>query len=155
MKNTVLFLENEKETLEFGKSLSALIPNDFIIYLSGELGTGKTTIVRGFLNGLGYTKAIKSPTYTLVESYEIQDKQIHHFDFYRITDTEELELIGIRDYFSKDSICFIEWPERAQGFLPKPDLFCSLQMKNSGRHVILECCSKRSETCMKLLGSQS
>lgn len=121
------------ENLElFGKSLSLIcqerlvksqpIEKALIINLQGNLGAGKTTLVRGFLRGFHYNGAVKSPTYTLVEPYELMNWQIYHFDLYRLHSVEELEAIGIRDYFVPGTICLIEWPELAKGLLPKPDL---------------------------------
>lgn len=107
------------------------------IYLRGELGAGKTTWVRGFLRGLGYEKLVKSPTYTLVELYEIQSKKIYHFDLYRLTDPNELEYLGVRDYFISETICLVEWPERAPAISPHPDLKISIETTIDGRVVTI------------------
>lgn len=107
------------------------------IYLSGELGVGKTTLVRGFLRGLGYKKLVKSPTYTLVEVYELKAQKICHFDLYRLTDPSELEAIGVRDYFTPTTICLVEWPEHAAAILPQPDLKISIKITAHGREVIM------------------
>ena len=128
MKEVIKFLENESATLRLGKLLAALTPKNFIIYLFGELGAGKTTLVRGFLRALGHKGAVKSPTYTLVEPYEINGRTIYHFDLYRLLGSEELENIGIRDY-ATESTCLIEWPLKGEGYLPVADLCCYLESK--------------------------
>ena len=119
----------------FGESLGRSMTPPHVVALSGDLGAGKTTLVRGFLRAAGYTGAVKSPTYTLVEEYTIGDRKILHFDLYRVADPEELEWIGIRDYFDQDCVCFIEWPDMGKGFLPEPDRVISLIVDGSGRSV--------------------
>lgn len=118
-------------------NMAAGIQAPCLVFLSGELGAGKTTFVRGFLRQLGYTGTVKSPTYTLVEPYQLGDITIYHFDFYRLTDTEELEAIGIRDYFDGRGICLVEWPEKGQPLLPEPDITIHIDIKEPGRLVTL------------------
>lgn len=132
------FLQNTEETEQFGAELYEYLSSKSVVYLYGNLGAGKTTLVRGYLRAAGYLGTVKSPTYNLVEEYLINGKKIHHFDLYRITMPEELEWIGIDDYFNLQSVCFIEWPKRGEGFLPKPDVIITLTTQGTGR--IAEIC---------------
>lgn len=137
---TEFFLENEAATLEIGFELGAALmeyPKSICVYLEGNLGAGKTTLTRGILNAFGYSGSVKSPTYTLVESYEFPSRVIHHFDLYRLTDPEELEFMGIRDYFVKDTICLIEWPEKGSAYLPDPDIVVRLEYQEQSRRLFL------------------
>lgn len=125
----ILNIPSEAEMIGFGKRLAgACQGNKCVVYLSGELGAGKTTLVRGFLWGLGYEGVVKSPTYTIVEPYEINDIKIYHFDLYRLTNAEELTYIGALDYFAENAIFLIEWAEQGKGVLPPPDLVCQLDI---------------------------
>ncbi|MEM6998560.1 MAG: tRNA (adenosine(37)-N6)-threonylcarbamoyltransferase complex ATPase subunit type 1 TsaE [Pseudomonadota bacterium] len=140
-----LFLENESETVALGEKLASAICGGEIVYLSGELGAGKTTLVRGFLNALGHAGNVKSPTYTLVEPYSIKGLNIYHFDLYRINDPEELEAIGIRDYCDESSVCLYEWPEQGGNVLPDADVILSLSHSETGRDVQIDAKSEKGE----------
>jgi len=128
----------------FGQALSAGV----CVFLQGQLGAGKTTLVRGLLRGLGFKGNVKSPTYTLVEPYKIESQSFFHFDLYRLGDPEELEYIGIRDYFSESTICIVEWPDRGQGYLPVPDLLLKLAVEARGRRMTLEATTKLGENVL-------
>lgn len=130
-------IKNEAEMLAFASHLSPLIPAGSVIFLHGNLGAGKTTFTRGFLQGLGYTGKVKSPTYTLVEPYELLDKFIYHFDLYRLTAPEALLHMGVQDYFNSTSICILEWPEKGYPLLPTPDLACQIDFLEDGRLIKL------------------
>ncbi len=137
MQKITVELVDESQTVRMGQKLAACIKAPMTIYFKGELGAGKTTLVRGILRGFGYQGATKSPTYTLVEPYELVGVTIYHFDLYRLADPEELEFIGIREYQQPDSIMLIEWPDKGQGMIPRPDLMIELDYKNDGRTVTL------------------
>lgn len=127
------YLNSAEETEQFGAELFKSLPSKCLIFLYGDLGAGKTTLVRGFLRAAGYNGTVKSPTYTLVEEYTIDHRKVFHFDLYRVVDPEELEWIGINDYLDQDSVCFIEWPDQGKGFLPEPDSVITLKSEGIGR----------------------
>lgn len=118
-----------------GRELAAALGGHGVVYLQGELGAGKTTLTRGVLRGYGHAGAVKSPTYTLVEPYELGAVTVYHFDLYRLTDPEELELMGIRDYCRPDSLVLIEWPERGRPLLPPADVVITIRSDNNGREL--------------------
>lgn len=131
-------LSNEQATLDFGARLASLLPEKALIFLNGPLGAGKTTLVRGLLLASGHQGSTKSPTYTLVEPYQLPSKSFYHFDLYRLGDPEELEYIGIRDYLDEKAICLIEWPEKGAGFIPEADLVLNLDYEGQARSIKLE-----------------
>jgi len=131
-------LNNEQSTLDFGAELAQWLPDKGIVYLHGPLGAGKTTLVRGLLKALGHKGNTKSPTYTLVEPYQVKDRRFYHFDLYRLSDPEELEYMGIRDYVEENSLCLIEWPNKGLDFLPKADMELTLTYEQQHRRIKLE-----------------
>jgi len=138
----IQYISDENAMCNFGKKLIDAIcqvPNHkgITLYLNGELGAGKTTLSRGMIQGLGYQGNVKSPTYTLVEEYKISGKNIYHFDLYRLSDPEELEFMGIRDYFSENTICLIEWAEKGAGLLSAPDLLVNIHYAEHARNIEL------------------
>lgn len=132
----MLNLTSEQEQLLLGQRLSQIFTAG-LVFLTGNLGTGKTTLSRGWIQALGHTGAVKSPTYTLVEEYSHLTPQVYHFDLYRLADPEELELLGMRDFLQPEHLCLIEWPEKGAGFLPQPDLLLELTALSQGREIIL------------------
>ena len=127
-----MFIIDENAMLALGQSLTQSIKKGSVVFLHGQLGAGKTTLVRGFLQGLGFTQIVKSPTYTLVEHYDLNGCEIYHFDLYRLAHPEELEFIGFRDYLNPNSICFIEWPENAGSLLNSPDWVIQIDVASNG-----------------------
>lgn len=134
-KATSGYLADESATLRFGAELVESLTGVELVFLHGQLGAGKTTLVRGILRALGYAGPVKSPTYTLLEPYDIAQWHIYHFDLYRIGDSQELEFIGIDELLDAHAVKFIEWPERARDRLPEPDIEIFLSLEGEGRRV--------------------
>ena len=132
-------------TLRLGEALAGGVAAGRVLHLRGELGTGKTTVVRGLLRGLGFTGRVKSPSYTLVEPYSISRLNLYHFDFYRFKDRTEWLSSGFREYFNPDSACLVEWPERVGAALGTPDLELRLEFAPNGRRALLSSRSPAGE----------
>jgi tRNA threonylcarbamoyladenosine biosynthesis protein TsaE len=134
MKRHIL---GEAQQTAFGRALAVCLRAPLVLYLVGDLGTGKTTLVRGALRGLGHQGSVRSPTYTLLEPYELAGMRVFHLDLYRLGDPEELEYLGLRDLLDEDSVLFVEWPERGAGVLPPADLEIRLDHSGNGRRLEL------------------
>ncbi|ORU93900.1 MAG: tRNA threonylcarbamoyladenosine biosynthesis protein TsaE [Cycloclasticus sp. symbiont of Bathymodiolus heckerae] len=130
-------IKDEQAMLDAGKALALQLKPGTLVFLVGDLGAGKTTLVRGVLRGLGHEGSVKSPTYNLVEPYTVNDRSIFHFDLYRLTDAEELEYMGMRDYLNEQTICLIEWPDRGDGLLPKPDILVEIKINGCQRELLI------------------
>lgn len=145
MTELTFFLDTEDDTIAVGQKLARHIQAPLTLYLTGDLGAGKTTLSRGLIQGLGHKGAVKSPTYTLVEPYELNGVEVYHFDLYRLNDPEELEFMGIRDYFSATSLCIVEWPDKGEGLLPSADIHLHLNYVNAGREICINALSEQGE----------
>ena len=151
------YLKNEQDTEQLGRILAGLVKENgqgLVVFLEGDLGMGKTTLSRGIMRGLGHEGAVKSPTYTIVEPYEHLDPPAYHFDLYRLGDAEELEYMGIRDYFQGLNLCVIEWPERGLGILPEPDLLVTLGKNGDGRLARVSAPTNRGSSLLARIGKQ-
>ncbi|KTD17530.1 tRNA (adenosine(37)-N6)-threonylcarbamoyltransferase complex ATPase subunit type 1 TsaE [Legionella jordanis] len=151
MQKTELILPDESRSELLATQLSACLEAPLTLTFSGQIGAGKTTLIRAMLRALGITSAIKSPTFSLVESYQCPKFHVHHFDLYRIHDEAELEYIGFRDYFHKDSVSCIEWPEHAKALLQNTDLNFCFSIKGSGRLLVITAASTAGERILSCL----
>lgn len=145
-------LPNEQACEQTAKKLACCLIAPLILTFSGEIGAGKTTFIRAMLRALGVTSAIKSPTFSLVETYAIQMMTVHHFDLYRVHDESELEMMGFRDYFTHDAVCCIEWPERVASCMLPTDIAFSLQFNGAGRTLHASALSARASQLICCLG---
>ncbi|MBV2121845.1 MAG: tRNA (adenosine(37)-N6)-threonylcarbamoyltransferase complex ATPase subunit type 1 TsaE [Candidatus Thiodiazotropha sp. (ex Ctena orbiculata)] len=143
--------EAEQEAL--GRRLALNCQAPCIVYLVGDLGAGKTTLTRGFLRGIGYQGRVKSPTYTLLEPYELGSISCYHFDLYRLADAEELAYLGIQDLLTDDAVMLIEWPEKGQGGLPAADLLVKIEHDGLSRQVTIEGASDRGSEIIQEIQS--
>ena len=148
---TTRFLAAESDTLALGAALARGVRPGMVIYLCGDLGAGKTTLARGLLRGLGVTERVKSPTFPLVEPYTVSSLYCYHFDFYRFKHANEWTDSGFRDYFNAESVCLVEWPEKAGDQLPAPDLRIEMSVDGSGRSVTLSADSEKGTHCLERL----
>lgn len=155
LKQFSQIVKTELEMLSLAKRIAQPIlkkHHNLLIFLYGELGVGKTTLTRGILQGLGYSKKVKSPTYTLIESYDINDRSLFHFDLYRLKDPHELKEIGLQEYLSLPAaICIMEWPENGFPLLPSPDLAFHIVFKGSDRELKIEAHSSHGEEILMCL----
>lgn len=149
------FLPDEEATLALGRALSPLLEPGLVIYLEGDLGAGKTTLVRGVLRGLGHAGAVKSPTYALVEVYRLSRLDLHHFDFYRFHDPREWIDAGFRESFNGRIVSLIEWPRKAGGLLPPADVEIALEPRRTGRSASLRSSSPSGERLLARLRDTS
>jgi tRNA threonylcarbamoyladenosine biosynthesis protein TsaE len=145
----------EDAMVALGEILGRALSAPMVVYLSGQLGMGKTTLARGILRAFGHRGAVKSPTYTLVEPYEFDGTTLYHFDLYRLGDPEELEYMGIRDYFDTESIVLVEWPDRGRGFLPPADLGIRIERSGNGRILYFEAHGMAGVECIRQLPIES
>ncbi len=142
-------LNNFEETEAFAARIALAVTAPCSIALQGDLGAGKTTFARGFLHALGHQGKVKSPTYTILEPYQMGDITVNHFDLYRLVDPEELELIGAHEMFADDSINLIEWPEQGAGWLPEMDLWLKIEHLEDGRRLCVSATSSRGEAVLE------
>lgn len=129
-------IHTEQAMLDLGAALTRVCKPGMVLFLQGDLGAGKTTLVRGFLNALGHAGFIKSPSYALVEPYAFEDKTVYHLDLYRLHDPHELEFLGVRDCVGPESICLVEWPEKALEALPHATLTCAIEHKEGDKRLV-------------------
>lgn len=135
IQESSFIVEDEESMVEFGGKLAETLLVGAIITLNGDLGAGKTTLSRGVLHRLGHSGAVKSPTYTIVEPYQLDIGSVYHFDLYRVNDPQELDYIGFTDYLAEASLSLIEWPERGHGYLDDTDMGIEIEHLASGRRV--------------------
>lgn len=147
--NKQIFLADELQQIALAKTVAQHLNSSFIMLLKGDLGVGKTTFARSFIQASGFDGVVKSPTYTLVEPYPVSHNRVcYHFDLYRLAEPEELEFIGARDYFNDNDVCLVEWPEKAEGFLPPADWICEFSYYNKGRNLVISAPSDKGKKLM-------
>jgi tRNA threonylcarbamoyladenosine biosynthesis protein TsaE len=148
-----LLLPDEAGTVALGLELAPLLAPGMVVWLDGDLGSGKTTLVRALLRGLGHVGPVKSPTYTLVEVYVVSSIYWYHFDFYRFNEPEEFDDAGLGEYFRDDAVCLVEWPEKAAGHVPPADLVLVFRFEGDGRELDLLARSEAGQKCLTKLTS--
>jgi tRNA threonylcarbamoyladenosine biosynthesis protein TsaE len=146
-------LADSGATLRLGEALAAGARPGTVLFISGDLGAGKTTLVRGLLRGLGHAGRAKSPTYALVEPYSFSRLDLYHFDFYRFKDRSEWLNSGFREHFNPGSVCVVEWPEKAGDLLSPPDVRITLTFDGEARRASLEACSDAGRAWLSSLPS--
>ncbi|MES2771086.1 MAG: tRNA (adenosine(37)-N6)-threonylcarbamoyltransferase complex ATPase subunit type 1 TsaE [Pseudomonadota bacterium] len=144
-------LPDEASSCVLGGEMAALLKPGMVVWFDGDLGAGKTTLVRAILRALGHKGAVKSPTYSLVEVYALSSINFHHFDFYRFNRPEEFEEAGLSEYFRADAVCLLEWPEKALGYVPPADLRCVLHTHGDGRRLELFADRAEGVRCLSYL----
>jgi tRNA threonylcarbamoyladenosine biosynthesis protein TsaE len=144
-------LDAETATLALGAALAAALEPGLKIWLSGDLGSGKTTLTRGILRALGHPGVVKSPTYSLIEPYVVSRLNLYHFDFYRLNSPEEFLDAGLEEYFSGPGICIVEWPRQAAPYLADPDLIVTLAIRGNGRQATLAAKTETGQRCINRL----
>ena len=149
-----LLIDNEQAMVILGGHLAKACAGEGVVFLHGNLGAGKTTFCRGVLRHFGHQGAVKSPTYTLVEPYNVAGQKVYHFDLYRLADPEELEFIGGRDYFSDGGLCLVEWPSRGQGELPVADLEITFDYHLPGRKATIVAGTESGEYMLESMKEQ-
>jgi tRNA threonylcarbamoyladenosine biosynthesis protein TsaE len=154
-----LALPDEAATLALGAALAAHLAPGMVLWLEGDLGAGKTTLVRGLLRAAGETGSVKSPTYTLVEVHVVSGLNFYHFDFYRFNQAEEYLDAGLDEYFSGSGICLVEWPDKALPYLPAADMRIELRVDadagGEGRTARITAAGARGRTCLAGVKSSS
>ncbi|HQS58157.1 MAG: tRNA (adenosine(37)-N6)-threonylcarbamoyltransferase complex ATPase subunit type 1 TsaE [Gallionellales bacterium 35-53-114] len=151
MRELTINLPDEAATATFAARFATTIQPGMVIYLRGDLGAGKTTLVRALLNALGYQGRVKSPTYTLLEQYEVAGLQLRHFDLYRFRDASEWEAAGFGDEFDGSNICLMEWPDKAAGLIPPADIEIFFEILPEGRNISLHARTDTGRECLKSL----
>lgn len=151
----IVNLPTEQASVAIAQQVAACLKSPAILTFSGEIGAGKTTFIRAMLRALGVRSNIKSPTFSLVESYQSLYLPIHHFDLYRIHDESELDYIGFRDYFKHNAICCIEWPEQAPRYLAKPDVRFAFTIKGEGREMQAQAFSELGDEILSCLAGEA
>ena len=145
-------INTEDDMLALGNRLAQLLQGVGVLHIKGDLGAGKTTLCRGMLRGMGYSGAVKSPTFTLVEPYQFSGAEVYHFDLYRLIDPGELEYIGIDEYFGGNKLSLIEWPDKAAGYLPEHDLEIAIDVLDEKRIIGIKANSLYGEKiCTQLI----